>query len=108
MNAHPRETVALDNTDADIMQERLQQLEQDNRQLQRKLEQQAQDLARVCGYMEQLRYHLVKIETSLAWRLGYRAVSTAKRMLGRRSGENVFYEIHQILNVYHHWKKSCD
>ncbi len=93
-------------TDADASQETpsaqdVQALKQENARLTR-------DLDKLTTYMDDLHYRIQMVEESSAWRIGYRVMTLAKRLLGRKIGASVFDDIHKTLRIYHHWKKARD
>ncbi len=64
------------------------------------------DMARLMRYIEQMHHDITAVESSRAWRIGYRVMSIIKRCLGRPIGSDSFASIHTTYSKYHHWKKT--
>lgn len=69
---------------------------------------QNKDIQRLKDYLEQMIHDIQSIQRSRAWRLGYRIMSLAKRVLGRQTSGDGFAHIDAVIERYHHWKKARD
>lgn len=66
------------------------------------------DIEKLTHYLDQLQYDTMAIERSYAWRIGFKAVTTLKKLTGRTGARHAFTSVHRTLTLYHHWKKSRD
>ncbi|GEM_PF-2448714 len=74
--------------------------------LQRKSDIDSRDIDRLMSYIDKLEHDINAVQHSLAWRVGYRVVTLAKKLLGRGSNKHAFEHMNQTFTIYHHWKKA--
>lgn len=97
--------IDADSDDVTVMR-RMREICEERNSLRISLNLRERDTERLSQLLEQLQHDIISVEQSRAWQLGSKQMGIVKSFLGHAPGRHAFANIHRLLTIYHHWKKS--
>lgn len=95
-----------DNADDAAVMRRMREICDERERLKISTDLQERDVQRLCQLLDLLQHDIIAVEQSRAWKIGSKQMALLKSLLGHSPSRHAFANIHRLLTVYHHWKKS--